>query len=44
MAGATCVLFHRFGIDDTVRLEVTLPWLVHKFGQAVQCTIESGSP
>jgi hypothetical protein len=26
--------------DDTVRLEVTLPWLLHKFGQAVQRTIE----
>jgi hypothetical protein len=26
--------------EDTVRLEVTLPWLLHKFGQAVQRTIE----
>ena len=26
--------------DDTVRLEVTLPWLLHKFGQAVQRTVE----
>ena len=26
--------------DDAVRLEVTLPWLLHKFGQAVQRTIE----
>jgi hypothetical protein len=26
--------------DDTVRLEVTLPWLLHKFGQVVQRTIE----
>ena len=26
--------------DNTVRLEVTLPWLLHKFGQAVQRTIE----
>jgi hypothetical protein len=25
--------------DDAVRLEVTLPWLLHKFGQA-QRTIE----
>jgi hypothetical protein len=25
--------------DDAVRLEVTLPWLLHKFGQAVQRTI-----
>jgi hypothetical protein len=27
--------------DDTVRLEVTLSWLLHKFGQAVQRTIEA---
>jgi hypothetical protein len=26
--------------DNTVRLEVTLPWLLHRFGQAVQRTIE----
>jgi putative polyhydroxyalkanoic acid system protein len=26
--------------DDAVRLEVRLPWLLHKFGQAVQRTIE----
>ena len=26
--------------EDTVRLEVTLPWLLHKFGQAVQRTVE----
>ena len=26
--------------DDTVRLEVRLPWLLHKFAQAVQRTIE----
>jgi hypothetical protein len=25
--------------DDCVRLEVTLPWLLHKFGEAVQKTI-----
>ena len=25
--------------DNDVRLEVTLPWLLHKFGQAVQKTI-----
>jgi hypothetical protein len=25
--------------DDSVRLEVTLPWLLHKFGEAVQKTI-----
>jgi Putative polyhydroxyalkanoic acid system protein (PHA_gran_rgn) len=25
--------------DDHVRLEVTLPWLLHKFGEAVQKTI-----
>jgi hypothetical protein len=25
--------------DDTVRLEVTLPWLLHKFAEAVQKTI-----
>jgi hypothetical protein len=25
--------------DDNVRLEVTLPWLLHKFGEAVQKTI-----
>jgi putative polyhydroxyalkanoic acid system protein len=25
--------------DDSVRLEVTLPWLLHKFGEAVQRTI-----
>jgi hypothetical protein len=27
--------------DASVRLEVTLPWLLHKFGQAVQRTIEA---
>jgi hypothetical protein len=27
--------------DDNVRLEVTLPWLLHKFGQLVQKTISS---
>jgi hypothetical protein len=27
--------------DDFVRLEVTLPWLLHKFGEAVQKTIRS---
>ena len=27
--------------DDYVRLEVTLPWLLHKFGEAVQKTIRS---
>lgn len=26
--------------EDNVRLEVTLPWLLHKFGEAVQKTIE----
>ncbi len=26
--------------DDNVRLEVTLPWLLHKFGEAVQKTIQ----
>ena len=25
--------------DDSVRLEVTLPWLLHKFAEAVQKTI-----
>jgi hypothetical protein len=25
--------------DDNVRLEVTLPWLLHKFGEAVQKAI-----
>jgi hypothetical protein len=25
--------------DDSVRLEVTLPWLLHKFAEAVQQTI-----
>lgn len=25
--------------DDHVRLEVTLPWLLHKFGEVVQKTI-----
>jgi hypothetical protein len=25
--------------DDNVRFEVTLPWLLHKFGEAVQKTI-----
>jgi hypothetical protein len=25
--------------DDNVRLEVTLPWLLHKFGELVQRTI-----
>jgi hypothetical protein len=25
--------------DDSVRLEVTLPWLLHKFGEAVQKAI-----
>lgn len=25
--------------DENVRLEVTLPWLLHKFGEAVQKTI-----
>lgn len=25
--------------DDSVRLEVTLPWLLHRFAQAVQRTI-----
>ena len=29
---------HSGGRDD-VRLEVTLPWLLHKFGQVVQKTI-----
>jgi hypothetical protein len=23
-------------LDDSVRLEVTLPWLLHKFGESVQ--------
>ena len=27
--------------DDHVRLEVTLPWLLHKFGVAVQKTIRA---
>ena len=27
--------------DDHVRLEVTLPWLLHKFGEVVQKTIRS---
>ena len=26
--------------DDNVRLEVTLPWLLHKFAQVVQRTIQ----
>jgi hypothetical protein len=26
--------------EDNVRLEVTLPWLLHKFAQAVQLTIQ----
>ena len=26
--------------EDHVRLEVTLPWLLHKFAQAVQRTIQ----
>ena len=26
--------------DEAVRLEVALPWLLHKFGQAVQRTVE----
>ena len=26
--------------DDVVRLEVSLPWLLHKFAQAVQRTVE----
>jgi len=25
--------------EDSVRLEVTLPWLLHRFGEAVQKTI-----
>ena len=25
--------------EDSVRLEVTLPWLLHKFGEAVQKTV-----
>ena len=25
--------------DDSVRLEVTLPWLLHKFAEAVQKTV-----
>jgi hypothetical protein len=25
--------------DDNVRLEMTLPWLLHKFAEAVQRTI-----
>ena len=27
--------------EDHVRLEVTLPWLLHKFGEAVQKTIRA---
>jgi len=27
--------------EDTVRLEVTLPWLLHKFATAVQKTVSS---
>jgi hypothetical protein len=27
--------------DDSVRLEVTLPWLLHKFAETVQKTIGS---
>jgi len=27
--------------EDQVRLEVTLPWLLHKFGEAVQKTIRA---
>jgi hypothetical protein len=27
--------------EDNVRLEVTLPWLLHKFGEAVQKTIRA---
>ncbi len=27
--------------EDTVRLEVTLPWLLHKFATAVQKTVNS---
>jgi hypothetical protein len=27
--------------DDSVRLEATLPWLLHKFAQSVQHTIQS---
>ena len=27
--------------EDIVRLEVTLPWLLHKFGEVVQRTIAS---
>jgi Putative polyhydroxyalkanoic acid system protein (PHA_gran_rgn) len=26
-------------LDDSVRLEVTLPWLLHKFGESVQRSI-----
>lgn len=26
---------------DKVRLEVTLPWLLHKFGEAIQKTVQS---
>ena len=26
--------------DDNVRLELTLPWLLHKFGGAVQKTVQ----
>jgi hypothetical protein len=26
--------------EDNVRLEVTLPWLLHKFGEVVQRTIQ----
>jgi hypothetical protein len=26
--------------EESVRLEVTLPWLLHKFGEAVQKTIQ----
>jgi hypothetical protein len=27
--------------DDNIRLEVILPWLLHKFGEAVQKTISA---
>lgn len=27
--------------DDTVRLEVTLPWLLHRFAEVVQATIQA---
>jgi len=27
--------------EETVRLEVTLPWLLHKFATAVQKTVSS---